>query len=349
MELKTTLESQAVQNRIREVGINPNHWYPVVWANQLKPETVQQVVVWYQEIAIFRDKQGQVHALADACPHKGVALHKGDVKGNHLTCPYHGWEFNSAGECVNIPYFPDDQKLPRACARSYPVEEKYNLIWVFPGEPELAERTPILEIPEFEEKQWLCVPVTAHFQAHFSMCNENTMDVFHGYLHKDLQGWFNPQLINLQETETQVSAQYNVSYKGRIAKFLGLTDRADQVTTLPITIEYRYPHYATTLKGVSSLYLMRLPVNKTESRSFAYFFFNLGLPQWLLDPIRPLLVWGLQRFVLYKFLAQDIEMVESEQQTYLKDPQRKYVEVNPAIFAIQRLILKQYEQLTNNK
>lgn len=343
--LKTTLESQTVQNRIREVGINPNHWYPVAWANQLTSGRVQKVTVWYQNIAIYRDEQGKVHALSDACPHKGVALHKGNVKGDHLVCPYHGWEFNQKGECVNIPYFSDDQKLPRACARHYPVREQYNLIWVFPGEPKLAASQPILDIKEFEESQWLRVPVTAHFNAHFSMCNENTMDVFHGYLHQDLQGWFNPQLINLKETESSVFAQYKVSYKGFVAKFLGLTKRADEVTTLPISIEYRYPHYATNLEGISALYLMRLPVSKTESRSFAYFFFNLGLPQWLLNLIRPLLVWGLQRFVLHKFLAQDIEMVESEQETYLKNPHRQCVEVNPAIFAIQRLILRQFDRI----
>ncbi|NBD15033.1 MAG: Rieske 2Fe-2S domain-containing protein [Cyanobacteria bacterium] len=344
MELKTTLQSQTVQNRIREVGINPNHWYPVRWAEQLKVGTVHQVTIWYQNIAIYRDHEGNVHALADACPHKGVALHKGEVKENRLVCPYHGWEFNSQGECVKIPYFSDEQKLPRACARSYPIQEKYDLIWVFPGDPKLANEQPILQIPEFENRQWLRVPVTAHFNAHFSMCNENTIDVFHGYLHQNLQGWFNPELINLKETEHSVCAQYNVSYQGVMAKFLGLTDRADEVTTLPITIEYRYPHYATNLEGISSLYLMRLPVSKTESRSFAYFFFNLGLPQWLLNLIRPLLVWGLQRFVLHRFLAQDIEMVESEQETYLKNPQRQCVEVNPAIFAIQRLILKQSDQ-----
>jgi hypothetical protein len=48
--------------------------------------------------------------------------------------------------------------------------------------------------------------------------------------------------------------------------------------------------------------------------------------------------------VLNKFLAQDIEMIESEQRNYLANPQRRYVEINPAIIAIQRLIVQQYEQ-----
>ncbi len=344
MKLATTLTSQTAHNAVREVGINPNYWYPVGWANQLKAGDIMPVVIWQQAIAIYRDAQGTIHALEDACPHKGIALHKGKVQGCNLACAYHGWEFNGEGQCVSIPYLPEEQKLPRAHARSYPVQEKYNLIWVFPGDATLATRLSPPLITEFEQSEWLMVPVTAHFQAHFSMCNENTMDVFHGFLHQKLQGWFDPVLTSLKETESAVCAEYNVSYKGRIAQFLGLSERADQVTTLPISIQYRYPHYYSSLQGVSSLYLMRLPVGPTESRSFAYFFFKVRLPQWILKPLQPLLQTLVQRFVLLKFLAQDIEMVESEQQTYLVNPQRCYVEINPAIIAVQRLIVRQYEQ-----
>ncbi|NET37039.1 MAG: aromatic ring-hydroxylating dioxygenase subunit alpha [Cyanothece sp. SIO1E1] len=345
MKLETTLEAQTVQNVIREVGINPNYWYPVGWAHLLKPGEVKPVVIWQQAIALYRDAEGNLHALEDACPHRGVALHKGKVQGRHITCPYHGWEFDGdRGECVSIPYFPKGQKLPCAKARSYPVQEKYNLIWIFPGDPNLSTIRHPPEVPEFSQPGWFMVPVTGHFQAHFSICNENAMDVFHGFLHQELQGWFNPVLLDLKSTESSVCARYNVSYKGRLAKFLGLSERADQVTTLPISIQYCYPHYYSSLQGVSSLYLMRLPVGLTESRSFALFFFRVRLPKWLLEPLQPLLNFLLQRFVLLKFLRQDVEMMESEQQVYLANPERRYVEVNPAILAIQRLTVRQYEQ-----
>lgn len=187
------------------------------------------------------------------------------------------------------------------------------------------------------------VPIPAHIKAHFSICNDNSMDVFHGFLHQNLQGWFDPMLISLKETEASVCAEYQVSYKGRMAQFLGLSERADQVTTLPVSTHYRYPHFYSSLEGISSLYLMRVPVGPTETRSFAYFFFKVRLPKSILKPIEPLLRRLLQRFLL-KFLAQDIEMIESEQQNYLANPHRRYVEINPAIFAIQRLIVRQYEQ-----
>jgi renierapurpurin 18,18'-hydroxylase len=344
MELATTLIDQTVHNTVREVGINPNYWYAVGWAEQLKPLTVIKVMVWQQAIALYRDGSGQVHALEDACPHRGVELHKGQVKGCHLVCPYHGWEFNSDGDCVNIPYLPEGQKLPTASAQSYPVQEKYGILWVFPGDLDLADAVPILDIPEYGRPDLLMIPITGHFKAHFSICNENAMDVFHGFLHQGLQGWFDPLLTQLKETEEGLKAIYNVSYKGWMAKFLGLSERADEVTTLPISIEYRYPNYATTLEGVSALYLMRLPVGPQESRSFALFFFRIRLPQWLLNLVRPLLLKVLPRFVLYRFLAQDVEMMESEQQNYSVKPHRRYAEINPAIIALQRTTIKQYEQ-----
>lgn len=344
MELATTLTSQTVQNAVRKAGINANYWYAVGWASLLLPGDVMPVMIWQQAIAVYRDTNGQLHALEDACPHKGVALHKGKVQGCHLACAYHGWEFNGSGQCVSIPYLPQQQKLPRAQARSYPVQEKYNLIWIFPGDPTDSTSVKPPDIPEFDQPDWLMVPVTAHFQAHFSMCNENSMDVFHGFLHQKLQGWFDPVLINLRETGASVFAEYKVSYKGRMAQFLGLSERADQVTTLPVSTEYRYPHFYSSLQGISTLYLMRLPVGPTETRSVAFFFFRIRLPKWVLKPIKPLLQTLLQRFVLLKFLAQDIEMVESEQQTYLMNPHRRYVEINPAIIAVQRLIVRQYDQ-----
>ncbi|WP_404791175.1 Rieske 2Fe-2S domain-containing protein [Altericista sp. CCNU0014] len=344
MELATTLTTQTVRNAIREVGIDPNHWYAVGWSDSLKPGRVAPVVLWNQAIALYRATDGQLHALEDVCPHRGIALHKGKVRGCTLACAYHGWEFDGTGACVGIPYLPPDQKLPPARARSYPVREKYGVMWLFPGDGELAATTPLLDIPEYGQANLLMIPITGHFKAHFSICNENAMDVFHGFLHQELQGWFDPVLIHLKETEDAVVAAYNVSYKGRMAKFLGLSQDARAVTTLPISIEYRYPNYFTSLQGISSLYLLRSPVGLQESRSFALFFFRVKLPQWLLDLVRPMLVPVLQRFFLQRFLAQDVEMMESEQRTYTQDPTRRYLEINPAIIALQRFTVRQYEK-----
>ncbi|MEL6221943.1 MAG: aromatic ring-hydroxylating dioxygenase subunit alpha [Cyanobacteria bacterium J06627_8] len=345
MELATTLRGETVQTAIRKVGINPNHWYPLGWSDQLKPGDLKSAAVWQQQLVVYRDIDGRVHALDDRCPHRGVELHLGKVQGVGVACAYHGWVFDGdSGNCTNIPYLPPEQKLPCASVRSFPVREKYGLIWAFPGDPDLADDRLLPEVPEYDDNDWLMIPITAHFKAHFSVCNENAMDVFHGFLHQELQGWFNPTLLDLKATDSSVYARYNVSYKGHLAKFLGLSESANEVTTLPISINYTYPHYASQLEGVSSVYLMRLPVDLAESRSFAMFFFKIRLPQWLIRPFKPLLQRAIRRFMLQPFLNQDIEMMESEQKKYDAEPTRRFMEINPAIIALQRLIVRQYVQ-----
>lgn len=345
MELATTLQGQTIQNWVREVGINPNYWYPVAWANTLAVNQIQPVTLWQQTIAIYRGATGKVHALENACPHKGIELHRGEVQGERLVCPYHGWEFAPTGECVGIPYFPADQKLPCAQARSYPATERYGMIWVFPGDPALATLRPLPEVPEYDDPDCLMIPITGLFKSHFSISNENTMDVFHGFLHKNLQGWFDPVLLKLQQNDSSVQAEYRVSYRGFLTKFLGLSTGNDGVTTRIVSIDYQYPHYHSTMEGVSSLYLMRMPVGPTETRSFSLLFLpkirmNKRLQSW----IKPVLVPLVRRFLFMRFLEQDVEMMESEQRTFQQNPQRRYVEVNPAILALQRVIVRQYEQ-----
>jgi nitrite reductase/ring-hydroxylating ferredoxin subunit len=331
-----------VQNRVRTIGINPNHWYAVAWAKVLKPGQILPIQIWHEQMALYRDTQGQVQAVQDVCPHKGVAMHTGELKGDHIVCGYHGWEFDRQGKCVDIPYFPPTQKLPRACLKTYPVIQRYGLIFVFPGDRTLAAATPLIDIPQYDDPDWVMVPISAQFQAHFTICNENTMDVFHGYLHRNLQGWFNPMLLKLSETEDRIEADYQVSYQGLLTRFLGL-NQSDRTATRVISISYHYPNYISSLQGVSYLYLMRLPVSCSESRSFTLLFLKLRMPRWLRDRLLPVLEPAIRDLLFMRFIRQDIEMIESEYKNYLSHPDRRYVEVNPAIIAVQRLMMKQYD------
>jgi renierapurpurin 18,18'-hydroxylase len=341
--LNPQLTAQSIPTQIRTIGINPDHWYAVAWAKDLTPGMILPVEVWHQEIALYRDTQGQVQAVEDRCPHKGVSMHMGSVVGDRIVCGYHGWEFDAAGECARIPYFPADQKLPRACLRTYPVRERYGMIFLFPGDADLAATTPMLEIPQFDDPDYLVVTIGAEFNAHYTICNENTMDVFHGHLHNNLQGWFDPVLTQLQETPDSVYAEYQVSYGGIMSKFLGLND-SRETTTQTIAVNYAYPNYINTLKGNSYLYLMRLPIAADRSRSFSLLCVKVRLPNWLLKPLRTLLEPVIREKLFMRFLRQDIAMIESEFAHYQKDPQHRYVEVNPAIVAVQRLMIRQYDR-----
>ena len=76
-------------------------------------------------------------ALEDRCAHRQVPLHLGVVCGDELKCHYHGWSYDCTGKCVDVPYL-GKERLPNG-VRSYPVREVDGLIFVFPGDPALAE------------------------------------------------------------------------------------------------------------------------------------------------------------------------------------------------------------------
>ncbi|MEH6940590.1 aromatic ring-hydroxylating dioxygenase subunit alpha [Bacillus sp. JJ722] len=89
-----------------------------------------QVVVMGERVVLFRNEEG-IHAFRDLCIHRGAALSLGCVKNGNLVCPYHGWEFNSIGECTKIPQLPEGRAIPKkAKAAKYGCIEKCGFIWV---------------------------------------------------------------------------------------------------------------------------------------------------------------------------------------------------------------------------
>ncbi|MCB9545606.1 MAG: Rieske 2Fe-2S domain-containing protein [Myxococcales bacterium] len=71
------------------------HWHPVCLSRELthRPRRVWLGGVPY---AVFRT-DGVIGALPDACPHRGMRLSTGRVRGGQLVCPYHGWAFGPDG------------------------------------------------------------------------------------------------------------------------------------------------------------------------------------------------------------------------------------------------------------
>lgn len=344
MKQDTELKPQKLFNQVRTLGINPNHWYPVGWADQLKPGQLKKVTLWLQDMVVMRSQAGGLSVLENACLHKGVELHLGEVKGNCVVCPYHGWEFDQQGQCTRIPYARENSGLPRKKIRRFPVQEKYNIIWVFPGDAELADSTPLPDIPEYDDPDWLTIEVPATFQVHYSLVNENPLDVFHGHLHKDLQGWYDPVLKTLERDDNHVHASYDVTFKnGWLPRFLGITESKEKEVLKTIEVGYYYPHCRNTLPGTSNYYFMRSPAGPDRTNSFSIMCLKVRLPGWLVRMIRKPLSRIISRFVVKPFLIQDIEVMESEQRNYLLNPDRRYVEINPVIAAAQRLTLTQYQ------
>src|SRR6201995_4724362 len=122
---------------LRRVGSHPDFWYPLAWSDELKPGKTLARRFAGEPIVLYRGQSGQVYALEDRCAHRQVPLHLGVVTGEDLKCHYHGWSYDCSGKCVDVPYL-GKERLPNG-VKSYPAREIDGLIFVFPGDPALAE------------------------------------------------------------------------------------------------------------------------------------------------------------------------------------------------------------------
>jgi phenylpropionate dioxygenase-like ring-hydroxylating dioxygenase large terminal subunit len=120
-----------------------NAWYPAAWSHEIG-HTLFARKICDTDLVFYRRSDGEVAALEDACWHRLLPLSLGRLVDDQVMCGYHGLVFNSAGRCTFMPA----QKTinPSACVRAYPVVEKHRLVWIWPGDPALADPS---QLPDF--------------------------------------------------------------------------------------------------------------------------------------------------------------------------------------------------------
>ncbi|WP_157015586.1 Rieske (2Fe-2S) protein [Mesorhizobium xinjiangense] len=122
-------------------------WYPLALSRDIAPGTSTGTRVHGSEFVIWRDDKGGAHVWEDRCPHRGMKLSFGFVRGDHIACLYHGWQYDTAGQCRYIPAHPDltvpkTIKVPR-----FSVAEAGGVIWgCFSEEDDDAPPAPKLPV-----------------------------------------------------------------------------------------------------------------------------------------------------------------------------------------------------------
>ncbi len=107
-------------------------WEPVGLASGLKPQTAERANCRGLDLAIWRGRDGEVHAWENRCPHRGTRLSYGFVRENTLTCLYHGWQYDGSGSCVGIPAHPALTPPKTIKVQKFACEVRNGLIWVAP-------------------------------------------------------------------------------------------------------------------------------------------------------------------------------------------------------------------------
>ena len=129
--------------KIGDAAVFRRFWYVAMPVEKLD-EGPQPFALFGEEMVLWRAADGTVSALEDACCHRSARLSLGEQHGATLACPYHGWEFNAAGQCTLIPQRPEVAPPASARVKSYHVAERYGFVWV-------AVEDPLMGIPDLPE------------------------------------------------------------------------------------------------------------------------------------------------------------------------------------------------------
>lgn len=105
-------------------------WVSVGLSRDLGAGQAMAAVTEWAELAVWRAESGRVSAWADRCPHRGMRLSHGFVRGETLACIYHGWVYGGTGACARIPAHPDLVVPAAIRAETFAVVEADGVIWV---------------------------------------------------------------------------------------------------------------------------------------------------------------------------------------------------------------------------
>lgn len=154
-----------------------NAWYVAGWSKDFG-DKLKALEITGQRLVFLRTSAGTLKALEDRCPHRLLPLSKGKRIGDTIQCGYHGMTFSADGQCVRVP---GQQNTPKsAYVESFPVHERHNIVWVWMGDPDLADTSKIFDLPEFSQAGWHAHQGEAlHIKANYLNVAENLVDPAH--------------------------------------------------------------------------------------------------------------------------------------------------------------------------
>jgi phenylpropionate dioxygenase-like ring-hydroxylating dioxygenase large terminal subunit len=173
-------------NQHHELPI-PNGWFAVAFSRDLVPGDVKRIRYFDEELVLFRTRSGEARLLDAYCAHLGAHLGEGGrVVGESLRCPFHGWQYDGSGVCVEIPYC---KRIPaKARVRGWDVVERDHMVFAWhhaEGKPPSWE---IPDVPELSDPDWT-EPRTFELEVpvHMQDMAENNCDPIHfQYVHKNV-------------------------------------------------------------------------------------------------------------------------------------------------------------------
>ncbi len=129
------------------------YWMPALLSEELQePDgTPVRVRLLGEDLIAYRDTEGRIGLMQNACPHRGASMFFGRNEESGLRCVYHGWKFDVTGACIDMPNEPAESNFKHKIrATAYPCEEKAGVVWTYMG--------PAATQPPLPGYEWMRLP-----------------------------------------------------------------------------------------------------------------------------------------------------------------------------------------------
>ena len=153
-----------------------NAWYAAAYDVEVGRSLLARTIC-NQKLVLYRQTTGVAAALEDACWHRLLPLSMGRLEGDEVVCGYHGLVYNAEGRCTHMP--SQETLNPSACVRSYPVVEKHRFVWVWPGDPALADPALVPDLHWNDDPAWAGDGKMIRVQCDYRLVVDNLMDLTH--------------------------------------------------------------------------------------------------------------------------------------------------------------------------
>jgi phenylpropionate dioxygenase-like ring-hydroxylating dioxygenase large terminal subunit len=285
-------------------------WVIGARSEELRAKAITSRTILGQTLVFYRDSKGQAVALDSRCPHKGVSLAAGTLRGDEIQCRYHGWRFSSAGQCTHVPSASPGEALPCAQLQRFPVAEQDGWIWVYWGEAPVSDRGTPPRYPLDEEYRWFETVREVKAPPHLIL--ENSFDCVHAnFVHAGLVRTDPVQQVTakMRETANGVVIDHvergKKSMLGRAFPFLEQELRHTEELVLPFTAFVNayygeFLHYLTLLTCV--------PIDAETTRVYTRTGVKAGAITW------PAYLFF--RAVTPFVIPQDIDILENQARTH---------------------------------
>ncbi len=153
-----------------------NCWQVAAFASEVRRALFKRTIT-DEPVVFYRTQAGEVVALEDRCPHRHVPLSMGQLDGDVVQCAYHGMRFASSGACVSIP----GQLIisAKATARTYPVVERHELIWIWMGDVDKADPALTPDFHWMDGEDWAVAEGYHRIEANYRLLVDNLLDLSH--------------------------------------------------------------------------------------------------------------------------------------------------------------------------